>query len=267
MSSNTNSKIGKSTSGGTPSKNASRLGYLKKDIPPQYLIGIRIERPINATGYQKVLDNKVFRNIVMIYAPVKDKINLRLESTWSSLVDSSGQAGKIGALFQVAGRSLANQYISRRMWTGTAPLDFTISMEFRADRNPKQEVVQPCMELQKLVLPYEGAGAGKRFSKLFLSSPGPNPFKELTDATGLDAGEDITVSYGSLLRFKRVIVKDVEIEYSNQFTREGLPISANATIHFQTYEILTKESLGSSSRRDSIYNKQIYKQKDPSENE
>ena len=59
--------------------------------------------------------------------------------------------------------------------------------------------------------------------------------------------ENITVRVGTLLEFQKVIVKDIQIQIQPKFDRNGIPVEAFAMVHFQTFEIVTKETL------DNIY--------------
>ncbi|MHA1690373.1 MAG: hypothetical protein ACTSU7_01920, partial [Candidatus Heimdallarchaeaceae archaeon] len=55
--------------------------------------------------------------------------------------------------------------------------------------------------------------------------------------------EIITVNIGMIMEIRRVIVKDISIQIPPKFDIRGKPIEAIATVHFQTFEIVTKESL------------------------
>ena len=232
------------------------LGYSKNDIAPEYMIAIKCDRPANANGYPNkggTKTNVAARNVVIIRAPIEESITLKLESTWAPVVQSHLPGDVLGKISQLAtGRALESKYMSRRIWTGTTPLDFTLNLKFKAYNNTKLDVVQPCMELQKMILPYSG---GKVAGELLLSPPGPSPFKELSNfVSAHEKGEIITIAYGMFLLIKRVIIKDVEIKYLSQMAITGEPVEAEAMVHCQTYEILTKESIGSLSREDGVYN-------------
>jgi len=241
-----------STSGGV-----TWLGYRSEDIPEEYLVTITDVLP---SSYKQG-EGKT----IVIKAAIQEKITTRLESSWSSLSAASYITGAYNSLLQlVAGRSLVSRFASRRIWSGTTPLDFTLSLKFEAINDTSEEVTKPIRELQRMILPYSGrsevAGDSTLSSALhaagvagefFLAPPGPNPFKiiGLEKIRGVsklhiaDEGENITVQIGNLLKLRKVIVKDISVDHNPKFEKGGATISAVATVHFQTFEILTKETL------------------------
>jgi len=223
------------------------LGYRGSDIKPEYLVSIKNFFP------RDYKNNSNGNSSVTIKAPLVEKFGLKLESQWSAIINGNAITDTAQALSQLAfNRSLASKYMSRRIWTGTTPLDFTLNLQFRAIEDAKLEVVRPCQELQRLILPYSGSG---KLDKIFLHPPGPSPYKEAAaNFDYFNEGEITYVAIGTLLLMKRVIVKDISIEYLPQFTKDGDPIAANAAVHFQTYEILTKETITDKTDSGGIYN-------------
>jgi hypothetical protein len=45
------------------------------------------------------------------------------------------------------------------------------------------------------------------------------------------------------MNIRKVIVKDATIEFAPRFIQGGAPLAINIAVHFQTFEIQTKESL------------------------
>jgi len=91
-----------------------------------------------------------------------------------------------------------------------------------------------------------------------LGPPGPTPFttegilnaerswNELNETEvieGMKGGDIIVVDLGKFLSFWNVIVKEVSTVHHIKFDPSGDPISANVNIVFETYEMMTRESL------------------------
>ncbi|MDD5220123.1 MAG: hypothetical protein PHV11_06135 [Candidatus Bipolaricaulis sp.] len=227
------------------------VGVLESEAAPEYMLRVVDHRP---SGY---IGNGV--KTVIISALIQDKLSMQTEAHWSSLTAAS-VATKLAEELSTAGvyRSLVGKYTSRRLWTGTDPISFSIPMQFKAVNNAEREVVAPCRELQRLSLPFSGhdsdsSNAKKYLLESLLSPPGPTPYAGLRGYVLENLGqsipieEQIDIFFGRFLTFKNVIVKNISIEIPNKFLSGGMPIGALATIQFQTYEIITKETL------DNIY--------------
>jgi len=91
-----------------------------------------------------------------------------------------------------------------------------------------------------------------------LVPPGPSPFvwKDLLNGQtnypdekrsdieeSARGGDFIMVEFGTFLTFWNVIITSGGVKFKNKFNSEGYPISAEAEIIFETYEMPTKESL------------------------
>lgn len=131
-------------------------------------------------------DKKVIRNSSYVIARLSSSFKLGVRSEWDSL--SSGLSGGLAkaadlTLGAAYGYSLKTQILTAQYWTGNAPIEFTIPLQFKALNDAKKEVVLPLKTLMKAALPTTG-----EFN--FLIPPGPNilaaSFTELKrTATGL----------------------------------------------------------------------------------
>lgn len=236
----------------------SILGYQGKDIPEEYLVTITDEQPWLYS------QSKVIR----IKAPLQEKIGTRTESEWSPLSAASA-ISSILPTQEIAqfttGHSTVSRYTSRRIWTGGGPLDFTLHLKFEVIRNATNEVLKPIIELQRMSLPYSsnksgvpelktnsnvdflaslGSAAGALLKESFLYPPGPSPFGKLAQK---GTGEHITVKLGKFMIIEDAVIKDIGIEVPPRFMEGGAPTGAIVSVHFQTFEMLTKETL------DNIY--------------
>jgi len=236
---------------GKPAANQSGanqvLGYQGRDVGSEYLIWIHDKRPW-LSGEKTRLGIKTRRQHstpIIIRALLQDKIDLTTEARWSPLLASSVVTAVAEEVATVAaGRTLVSRWMTRQMWRGTSPLEFTLNLRFEAESNAETEVLCPCRELQRMSLPYIG---DQKFGEQFLSPPGPLPasWAGTRFLSGTTKGEDITIRVGKLLNIKRCIIKRVTVSILPKFVVGGAPLSANVTVNFQTYEIITKESLDS----------------------
>lgn len=222
------------------------LGYQGTDVPDEYIVEIQDIRPITyveeGSGVYETSEYK-FKKRVIIRGLLQDNIDIKTTAQWSPLSAASFTSKIATEITQlVSGRALITKWGSRQVWMGTSPLDFTINLRFEAINDSASEVLEPCRELQRMILPYT---TGKYGDKWLMLPPGPLiAGKTLGEVIGASAkGEIITVRIGKLLKMSRVIIRDINITFMNRFEEGGNPISANAAIHFQTFEVLTKNSL------------------------
>ena len=196
--------------------------------------------------------------VCTINAVLQETINFKTSSSWTPIIpEFLSSAANVVSQF-IPGFSLASSIASRRIWTGTEPLDLTIKFKFEAYKNAEIEVVVPCLVLQQLALP---ARSGTGAAELFLIPPGPSPFGPETEKvinaikttynyyTGKVAeistsiGEHTKISLGTFITFQDVIVTAVEVNFDKRMDTNGFPVGADAKVTFQTYEIMTKEKL------------------------
>jgi hypothetical protein len=191
--------------------------------------------PDVAPSYKINIVSNFYGNIVAI---MQDDFHMEVESQWDpffqTLTNSDFFKG-LNAAAALAGRSAQNTIFSRRIWVNTTPLKMSVPLVFAARINPVNEVLNPVKQLQALALP------GK-VSSGWLVPPGPSVY------TGQGA---TTISIGTFMIFKSVIIQKVDIKFSNRMSAApyaGIPMSAEAIVHFETYEVVASNDL------DDIYN-------------
>jgi hypothetical protein len=225
--------------GGTTKFNIINCG-----TPESILSQVPLQYKINIVG----LGNT--KTLYNINATLQEKIDLVTSSRWESLTPTSFSAA-INAVSQgVLGMSVASSLATRRIWTGTEPLEFTIIFRFEAQEDPKTEVVQPSLILQQMSLPGRSFTGGLEW---FLIPPGPAPMPEVTNIVNAvsgnrlsnlsNLGEDVTITIGNFLKFEKVIIEKVSTTYESRFDQFGSPLGATSKVTFSTYEIMTKETL------------------------
>ena len=218
-----------------------------------------------------------FRLKTTVVAVLQENILTRVESRWEPFVPTSLLAtGNL--LLQVVTRgrrSLITKATSRRVWQGSSPMVLSLRLRFEAVEDTFTDVVEPVRLLQSIALPsepqggvvdfeevkktVEAHGAVEALSKLpVLGPPGPSPFtlegilnaerswnevSETEIIEGLKGGDIIVVDIGKFLTFWNVIVREVSALHHIKFDPSGNPVSADVNVIFETYEMITKESL------------------------
>jgi len=260
-------QLSKST---TQPRDIVEYGYVVADgkkLPPEYLVRI--------TSY---------RNQCRIIGILQEEVKTRVESRWEPLVPTSLLAtGNILLQAVTRGkRALVTKATSRRVWMGSTPITISLNLKFQAVKNSFREVVEPCRLLQSIALPSEPGEATdweglktsetekitEAASKLpALKPPGPTPFtlegilnaassnNELTPSKikeGLKGGDYIVVEFGRFLTFRNVIVREVAVAHHIKPDPDGNPVSANVNLVFETYEMMTTESLKNAYDKDSL---------------
>lgn len=217
------------------------IGYMGRAVGPEYIITITDNRPRlhQATAAVRSRLNAK-RQKVVIRALLQEQFDMTTEANWAPFSAASFVSGFTNELSQlITGRAMVNRWLTRRIWRGSSPLDFTLNMRFEAEDNTSREVLAPCKELHRMCLPYRGE---KAMGQFFLSPPGPSPFTHWA-RKGESIGEIIDISIGGLVYIKRCVVKSVKVSFFNRFEIGGNPVGANVQINFQTFEIQTKESI------------------------
>jgi len=222
------------------------LNMAKKVLPIS--VGIP-QSQINAKN-SKYMVMVTSSNQPPITAFLQDKFSFNVSSDWTDSAAMSGLFATASDIFQAGfGKTLMNTMASRRKWRGSSPVSITMKLKFEAFGDVKREVIEPCQLLQGLALPSGGVSAGEE--QFFLNPPGPNPFylEGLANAFGQYApfgkGDEIGITIGDFIYFNSVIISSVEVVFESRMSKDG-PIGAEATIQFQTYEMLTKEKLKTS---------------------
>lgn len=162
-----------------------------------------------------------------------EDLSLQLTSDWDNAIDGGSVASVIELGAQEAlGRSTKSQFASAQIWAGTSPINITISLEFHAEENPRQEVLNPIIELTKMALPRQSGSGG---SKGLFVPPGPRIFNK--DGTSND---NISITLGNFLQFRKVIITDVSPVFSTRdMGKDGIPLRAKCDVTFRTSFSLT----------------------------
>jgi len=204
-------------------------------ISNRYIVTLRTSFPsgILSPGARKLVVNAYLQEFIV----------LDNSSDWEGVtqgIPGADFAIKTADAFLQAtiNKSAITTALTRRKWSGSAPLKLSLKLKFEAINDIQSEVLQPCMILQQLTLPRGGiAGIG-------LVPPGPSPYKigGASSQNWTDRGEHLSVDIGGFLVLDSVIVENVQVKYENRMSSDG-PIGADVTLTMSSYEMLTKEGL------------------------
>lgn len=249
-----------------------KFGYVAdgEGVAPEYLVRI--------TSY---------RNRCTVVGVLQEDIAMRVESRWDYIVPTAIlDLANVAIQAVTSGKwSIITKATSRRIWQGSSPLQISLNLKFNAVEDPYKEVTQPCRLLQAMALPsnikFEQSWVAARpgtpeaergkvkealrgVAGTFLSPPGPTPFttkglfrrdntRSIDQIVGdLKGGDIIKIDLGQFLSFWNVIVKEVSPVFHAKFARSGDPVSANVNIVFESYEMMTVETLEKAYDKDKL---------------
>jgi hypothetical protein len=234
--------------GAKPNSAAGVIVGPRSNVPARRVVGTKHAFISEVPEQFRVwISNETFgtSNQLDVFAVLQENVTLSTRSHWETynpLGDVITDASQ--AVAQLFRKSLVSRISSRRIWKGTEPVRISLLLKFEAYERAYTDVVVPNIKLQQTALP---SGDEKHGQFALLTPPGPYPYNLTGDDKNPkteERGENITVQVGNLFTFNRVVVAEINTVYSNKFDNEGYPVSAQTQITFDTYEILTKNMLG-----------------------
>jgi hypothetical protein len=114
----------------------------------------------------------------------------------------------------------------------------TLPLEFYAEDNVSNEVINPIVTLGKMALPRARGNA-------FYAPPGPRIFGDLGERhVGLkNEGDHIIVRIPSFLTFSNIIIVSVDPEFVTRDMHETGPMRATCSVTFRTLYAFTEQEL------------------------
>ena len=180
-----------------------------------------------------------FRNQATVIAPMQQDIMMRVDSNWVPLVPLSllQNANIATQALTNNKKSFMTRAATRRIWTGSSPMQLSVRMRFEAVKDARREVQEPCRILMAMAMPSllvrsaeeesEAESGWSGWGKLpFVSPPGPTPFKlegllnlrrggladEIVRELDREGGGDrIMIEFGRYITFNNVIIKNVAL--------------------------------------------------------
>lgn len=164
-------------------------------------------------------------NVVVSDLLLEDAITINLSSNFSQLIDNEPNAllTMIGGLSrEVAGFGFSGQFkqAGLQIWTGTQPMNLSITVGLYTETDALTDVVQPAKALMRLPLPIEGRGS------FGLTPPGPSILEALSENTPSEPAEGkfLSMRIGKLIHMTRMLVKTAEPTLSQEVDENGYPI-------------------------------------------
>lgn len=160
-----------------------------------------------------------------IKAPLPETFGFSTANEVSELFDFFKFAGKIKQTLGFVGSNYDRGFSERSYWTGLANQDITFELEFNAYTSGALDVVEPVQNLMLLSAPVETLGSATHGN--------------ITSAWGWNQPPECTITFGKILYFTDVLIKNVSVVFSNKLDSNFDPMSATVSI-----TCITKNPIG-----------------------
>ena len=219
-------------------------------IPKAYQVRLR-------NGIQKGED------ALDLVSNIPEDFSLQSQSKWDELGKASPMIG--GALEFAGGIDSVLKFFGRQnavttnltqfpVWQGNEPVSFQIPFNLYALSSAKDEVIDPVVKLLRFMTP-------TLEDNLMLHVPGPTlKLKKEGDWLGgfeLDKKYYMTLTFGTFLRIKGVIIENVTPTFQSTFTPRGYPLSAKVEVSVRTVLPPTSQDIANWFSRKSDYDDTI----------
>jgi hypothetical protein len=225
-------------------------------------------------NYRICIAQKNGGGTIKVYGNAPQEFDMAHANQYTDLLSVLGGSATNNAMSQSAGKAARIAGLSAfgrlgliQIWEGTQPLDFRISLVYKAHHDPVKELILPITNLLTIFAP-------KKLNKIMLVAPGPFPLETLrnsmagiadstfsqnlsslvnsftggggsqTNASGrdfLDTDRTISISIGQNVLIKGMIPVSMNWKWGSRSTKDGLPISVEANLEFKSYTVYTGE--------------------------
>jgi hypothetical protein len=180
-----------------------------------------------STRARQVDDTKYY--VAELYQPssglsfrafVPESFNMQLQNHWEPIFGGAEGAASttIGKAFQAAGVSVSLKYLTRRVWVGTEPIEFSFTFLLDAYSSTYGDVEKPIRDLAKMATPTR-KGA-------FLYAPGPDAISDKNR---------IYLRIGKFMIIDSVIIHSVDLTFFSVADKSnGRYMSADVAVHLGT---------------------------------
>jgi hypothetical protein len=204
-------------------------------LTPKDIANVAPEYVVTFTGTDETGMKIGFDGSGVITASMPEAFDINTSAEFAPLFPSAdiGRFLQYGPLVseigsKAAGVSLQLPLFTQQLWVQSAPLSFTLNLQFNAVHNAKAEVTGNIQSLLLLTLPsMDNIGT--------LRAVGPT----LSPASKYN----ITMAVGKMALFSNVIIHDVNATIDTMATSKGDYISANVQVRVSTSTVYTKELL------------------------
>lgn len=180
-----------------------------------------------STRARQVDDTKYY--VAELYQPatglsfrafVPESFSIQLQNHWEPIFGGAEGAASttIGKAFQAMGVSVSPKYLTRRVWVGTEPIEFTFTFLLDAYSSTYGDVEKPIRDLAKMATPFRNGA--------FLYAPGPDAISDKYR---------IYLRIGKFMIIDSVIIHSADITfYSVADKSDGRYMSADVNLHVST---------------------------------
>jgi hypothetical protein len=206
-----------------------------------------------------------------VQANANAKLGIRIDNRWVNIMealgfsgDGSSELGRMAASafnsFQIfSGNNFLPEIATSHVWRGSNGVELSLNLRFDAWDDASKDVLLPVQRLISWFMPtrsglggalgesivsginagLNGVGGAPVTGQFFLNPPGPTPYDYLRG----DKSKMFTVTLGKVMIIDELIPTQLEWEFEERFTKEGLPVAANVTVGFMNYTIPTAEKV------------------------
>lgn len=182
-----------------------------------------------------------------IRLPIPEEFNFALATQfsqpWAQGFSQNTFMKNLNTLGSITGAGVSvTQSQTLQVWQGTSEVNFQLTFELVANRDPYEEVVQPIKDLLWLMLP----GTTNEGGKGLLVPPGPSI--DVTNVASwlslrIPFKNEITLDIGNFIRFDSVVIENVNHVFDAHFISSGLPTSARVDVSFKTFVAPVKNDI------------------------
>lgn len=166
-----------------------------------------------------------------VVADLPEQFTYAVQSDWESrlpyrLSSLFGSIPLVGRITDVVGNDPQAQALSFQMWTGTAPLEFPVTLLFDAEESALIDVFTPMTHLASLAMPNNGNGMVS-----ILWPPGPRWGDQG------DQSYAIEIRFGRMALFSSCIMISATPVFDTRLGDDGYPISGQIEMVFRTSKV------------------------------
>lgn len=154
-----------------------------------------------------------------------DRFSIGVQSQFESIDISLMSFGATNKIAQFNGGNMLSQELTKLMWRGTSPIEFTLPLTFDAYSNAFYDVHSIVAHLQMLCLPISSGEFGVKTRKKVLRPPNPTRWSD---------DNKTTIRLGRQFLFDSVTMLSANLTSESRLDSQGMPIAAQIDLTFST---------------------------------